>query len=244
MKKTSSGSTKDFTLIELLVVIAIIAILASLLLPALTSARDKSKAMVCMSQMKQIVGANQMYLSDNDDFSATCIPPNNTVWFQALSPYLNKKMIMWRCPASHDPGNKMNIQYDSSSAFSSFRQWASVGINGWAFRGRDNSNKLQVPKINRFKRPSMLVYSADSRTGTEYQEATGGDPSTNGVVYLRPDTTVAPLEGLPGLFSFYIRHHRNINVGFLDGHAEAVDRRDFLSWCRVTANQPQRFSGI
>ena len=244
MRKKMCRSENSFTLIELLVVIAIIAILASLLLPALTSARDKSKAMVCVSQMKQVVGANQMYLSDNDDFSATCIPPNNAVWFQVLSPYLNKKMSMWRCPAGSDPGNKMNSQYDNSSAMSTFRQWASVGINGWAFRGRDNSNNLLVPKINRFKRPSLLVYCADARTGTEYQDATGGNPATNGVVYLRPDTTVAPLEGLPGLFSFYIRHHRNINIGFLDGHAEAVDRKEFLSWCRVTANQPPRFSGI
>jgi prepilin-type N-terminal cleavage/methylation domain-containing protein/prepilin-type processing-associated H-X9-DG protein len=103
MSRSHPQQHRGFTLVELLVVIGIIAVLISILLPALTKARRASNSAKCLSNLRQIAMAHNLYLNDFKQFIVQPVqydanmskltPPSPTTvyWFQRLSVYMNKK---------------------------------------------------------------------------------------------------------------------------------------------------------
>lgn len=119
---------KHFTLIELLVTIGIIAVLASLLLPALSKAREKSKAALCFSNMKQLVSAYILYTDDYDGFA-----PNS--WNNSTGERSDKVLKAYR------------LYYPGSG---------SGGFHGMGYTLYRNGKYL--PNIKIFQCPSIPLY--------------------------------------------------------------------------------------
>ncbi len=105
------GGRQGFTLIELLVVIAIIAILAGLLVPALGRSRDKARAAVCQSNLRQLGMAATMYDGDHGVYpigwplAEWLNAPTPPIWYRQLQPYVGRKTSVagqgiFICPGS------------------------------------------------------------------------------------------------------------------------------------------------
>jgi prepilin-type N-terminal cleavage/methylation domain-containing protein len=136
-----------FTLIELLVVIAIIAVLAAILFPVFSQAREKGRQTSCLSNMKQVGLAFGQYLSDSDSTYPTCdndkakitgMPPEPETpeadgpperdWHIVLQPYI-KNYEVFRCPSdiSLAPADPKNPDLDVKKEYVS-----SYSVNGWS----------------------------------------------------------------------------------------------------------------
>lgn len=115
-------SRKGFTLIELLVVIAIIAILAAILFPVFAQAREKARAVSCLSNHKQIGLAFKMYSQDYDETRPLCqvwtsftFPDlNGSTFSGSTQPYVKNRQL-FICPSnrrSRNPDNAYNVPDD------------------------------------------------------------------------------------------------------------------------------------
>ena len=187
MKKIIHTQTRQraFTLIELLVVIAIIAILASMLLPALSKAKAKGQGARCISNLKQISLGTTMYAEDfNDSFhfvrdgNGAANAPNHGKWTRnprtttELEPtdgeaywgiiykrYFKGTKELFRCPAAKvvDSWEETGIDYGAAFWLNS-----SYGINQYVVAPYPSGSSKGPRRINSFAFPGTTVFAQDA----------------------------------------------------------------------------------
>ncbi len=221
------NAKKKFTLIELLVVIAIIAILASMLLPALSNAKRVAKTIKCISNLKQLGTTQLLYASDNN--SILCSGTGADARTYAVLLYecgYIKNFGYMNCPLS--TAKVTDLGYYSSSKYNTYgiRVFRTAGgaiadsVAGVVGVGME-SGFFQVPRINvslrigfqisKIKNQSNIPYIADCvKTGTTF-------PATANLDYFQ--WGYHPYASCGGVVA---RHMNKVNMLFIDGHAKSI----------------------
>lgn len=169
MHEASVNRNKAFTLIELLVVIAIIALLLSILTPALNKAKLQVRNTICLSNLSQIGLAANLYADDNESYIPRGAGSSGPLWFVQFLPYLGHQrnetdyrgVKIYQCPSFPKSGEGLN-------SIPNNRQTVCFVMNGWTFTDRKDifgSTVNHPTKLGEIRVPMTTAYLADNEDG-------------------------------------------------------------------------------
>jgi prepilin-type N-terminal cleavage/methylation domain-containing protein/prepilin-type processing-associated H-X9-DG protein len=228
--KTPQAHSSAFTLIEVLVVIGVIALLLSILLPSLSAARQRAKAVTCRSNIRQLAIANQQYANSNQDRycpGAADFLANRHRWHGTrervdlaltpehgpLSPYLGLDGAIRQCPefpsiqlASENAGfERGNGGYGYNNAF--------IGVKIRAFGSGEftvATDRLGAMVGQVHKPAETMMFTDTAFASNELIEYSFAEPRYHPQY---PTNRAVP--------SIHFRHRRETNVAWCDGHVDA-----------------------
>ena len=234
-----------FTLIELLVVIAIIAILASLLLPALSRAKEKGKKTACLSNMRQVGLATMMYVNDFRDYlpygyAYTWPGQNQLYWWQDLCrPYINSEAV-YSCPSARPHGIWTELRPPGTPKPLVKDYLCNAQRGAYPESGKKEWIEANGPFINNWNNPSRSMSEVKDTSGTiaicdgntnvfeiwRLEQIDGWFNAGFGAAYFEN----SPDKKHPDEGHLSKRHARGFVATYCDGHAEFLKKSRLGMW--------------